>query len=150
MGCTCVDTQPGPVATFNPQRPNYGGVPDALILAGAVVGIVMTGFMLLMAAFQFFLFLSSFREAADGLGQDTFPGFMMWIPVFLGVMAVISIIGAILAFVARAELKRTNGERGAVKAVVGGAVMIVGMGMIGGVLVLIGGILATQNQPRTM
>ncbi len=141
-----MNQQPAPVGSFPPQRANYGGVPDALILAGAAVGVAQTALMLIMFVFQFFLFQSAFNRANPG--PDGFPDVLVWMPVMFGVFALVSLVGAILAFLARNELKRTNGTKGATRAIVAGAIMIVGMGMVGGVLVLIGGILASQNQPR--
>lgn len=138
--------QPAPVGTFAPQRANYGGVPDALILAGAAVGLAQTALMTIIFVFQIFVFQSAFNRANPG--PYGFPDILIWMPLMMLGLGLVSLVGAILAFLARAELKRTNGARGSTRAIVAGAIMIVGMGMVGGVLVLIGGILASQNQPR--
>lgn len=138
--------QPAPVGTFTPQPVAYGGVPDALILAGAAVGIAQTALMTIIFVVQIFVFQSAFNRANPG--PDGLPDFLIWMPVMMVGLGLVSLVGAILAFLARGELKRTNGARGSTRAIVAGSIMIVGMGMVGGVLVLIGGILASQNQRR--
>ena len=137
--------QPAPVDSFPPQRANYGGVPDALILAGAAVGLAQTVLMMIIFVFQIFVFRRVFEDVG---APSSFPDVFIWMPIMMLGLGLVSLVGAILAFLARGDLKRTNGAQGSTRAIVAGAIMIVGMGMIGGVLVLIGGVLASQNQPR--
>lgn len=132
---------PPPVPAFTAHRTQLNTTADALILAGAIIGIALTALTVIMSLFFFLAFASAFEQTGFG----PLPSVALWMPVMLIVTGALTIVGSVIAFSARSELKRTDGVEGATKAIVAGALMIVGMGMLGGVLVLIGGILAAQR-----
>lgn len=137
---------PGNVGTFTPQRAPYGGVPDALILAGAAVGLATTTVMVFVMVIQFVVFQQIFAEDALPPG---FPSMVVLFPIAFGVLGILGLVGSVLAFKARSELKRTDGRSGSTKAIVAAVLLMVGMGMLGGVLVIVGAVLAQQQATRS-
>lgn len=120
----------------------YGGTPDALILAGAWVGVAQLAVWFLVTTIPF--------VAARELWREFFPaeaaGFLAWMPmVFIG-LGLVGIVGVVLGFLARGRLRESGGREGGGMAIAAGALMVGGAAMIGGVLMLVGAILASQSK----
>lgn len=134
--------------THTPTPAPRDSTGQTLVLVGAVIGIVF-GILMLMMALSMLMMAALFDDFARGTGMPAFFGTAVTtMLIFIAALALLNVVGIVLAFQGRGRVAAGDARSGWVRALVGGCLLLVG-NTIAGVLVVIGAVLIKSDLDRS-
>jgi len=125
------------------EKKDYSGIGGLLILIGGILAVISSVFRLALA---FFLRRIILEWIVLGRIDLIVPYMARWILGFMIIGTIVIIILGIIAIYAYTRVKGGKVENGGLIAIIVGAIMLVSMHWIPGIITLIGGVLCYKSK----